>query len=137
MNKKLELYSWFLFETTFLDKWILLDINESFEKNSKQNLKMAESSRSLSPNKKKVKRSKLGGAATNKTTFKSEKIKEFPFMTRLLNDVRGNWLIDVIETVHYFNFLGSHQICSISGRYEVWKMLLRENTAFYIISHRN
>ena len=89
MNKKLELYSWLLFETTFLDKWILLDINESFEKNSKQNLKMAESSRSLSPNKKKVKRSKLGGAATNKATFKSEKIKEFPFMTRLLNDVSG------------------------------------------------
>ena len=33
---------------------------------------MIESSRSLGPNKKKVKRSKLAGAATNKTTFKSE-----------------------------------------------------------------
>ena len=89
MNKKLELYIWLFFETTFLDKWILLDINESFEKNSKQNLKMAESSTSLSPNKKTVKRSKLAGAATNKTTLKSEKIKEFPFMRRVLNDVGG------------------------------------------------
>ena len=61
MNKKLELYNWLFFETTFLD------INESFEKYSKQNLRMAESSRSLSPNKKKIKRSKLAEAATNKT----------------------------------------------------------------------
>ena len=131
------IYKKISFIVGFFSETIILEIYESFWKYSNQNFKMAESSRSLSPNKKKVKRSKLGGAATNKTTFKSEKIKEFPFMTRLLNDVRGNWLIDVIETVHYFNFLGCHQICSISGRYEVWKMLLRENTAFYIISHRN
>ena len=69
MKKKLELYNWLFFETTFLD------INESFEKYSKQNLRMAESSRSLSPNKKKIKRSKLAEAATNKTTFKPEKKK--------------------------------------------------------------
>ena len=69
MKKKLELYNWLFFETTFLD------INESFEKYSKQNLKMEESSRSLIPNKKKVKHSKLASAATNKTIFKPEKKK--------------------------------------------------------------
>ena len=46
---------------------------------------MAKSSRSLSPNKK-VKRSKLAGALTTKTTFKSEWKKEFPFITSILND---------------------------------------------------
>ena len=71
MKKKLELYNWLFFETTFLD------INESFEKYSKQNLRMAESSRSLSPNKKKIKRPKLAEAATNKTTFKPEKKNNF------------------------------------------------------------
>ena len=73
MKKKLELYNWLFFETTFLD------INESFEKYSKQNLRMAESSRPLSPNKKKIKRSKLAEAATNKTTFKPEKKKTISF----------------------------------------------------------
>ena len=69
------------FETTFLD------IYESFEKYSKQNLEMAESSRSLNPNKKKAKRSKLAGALSTKTTtFKSEWKKEFPLITRVPND---------------------------------------------------
>ena len=45
---------------------------ESFEKYSKQNFKMVESSRSFSPNKKKVKRSKLEEALTTKTNVKSE-----------------------------------------------------------------
>ena len=71
----------FIFWTLFLD------IYKSFEKYSKQNLKMAESSRSLSPNKKKVKRSKLAGVLTIKTTFKSEWKKEFPFTTSVPNDV--------------------------------------------------
>ena len=48
---------------------------------------MAESSRSLGANKKKVKHSKLAGAATNKTTLKPEKKKEFPFIASILNDV--------------------------------------------------
>ena len=81
MKKKLELYNWLFFETTFLD------INESFEKYSKQNLRMAESSRSLSPNKKKIKRSKLAKAATNKTTFKPEKKKQFLSIASVLNNV--------------------------------------------------
>ena len=42
---------------------------------------------SVSPNKKKVKRSKLVGALTTKTTFKSEWKKEFPFITSVPNDV--------------------------------------------------
>ena len=81
MKKKLELYNWLFFEITFLD------INESFGKYSKQNLRMAESSRSLSPNKKKIKRSKLVEAATNKTTFKPEKKKQFPSIASVLNNV--------------------------------------------------
>ena len=81
MKKKLELYNWLFFETTFLD------INESFEKYSKQNLRIAESSRSLSPNKKKIKRSKLAEAATNKTTFKPEKKKQFLSIASVLNNV--------------------------------------------------
>ena len=81
MKKKLELYNWLFFETTFLD------INESFGKYSKQNLRMAESSRLLSPNKKKIKRSKLVEAATNKTTFKPEKKKQFPSIASVLNNV--------------------------------------------------
>ena len=80
MKKKLELYNWLFFET-------FLDINESFGKYSKQNLRMAESSRSLSPNKKKIKRSKLVEAATNKTTFKPEKKKQFPSIGSVLNNV--------------------------------------------------
>ena len=81
MKKKLELYNWLFFETTFLD------INESFEKYSKQNLRMAESSRSLSPNKEKIKRSKLAEAATKKTTFKPEKKKQFLSIASVLNNV--------------------------------------------------
>ena len=68
-----------------------------------QNLKMAESSRSLSPNNKKVKRSKLAGAATTKTTFKSEWKKEFPFIASVPNDVRP--VRDVTEKAHCINFL--------------------------------
>ena len=48
---------------------------------------MEESSRSLRSNKKKVKRSKLAGDANNKTTFKSEYNKEFPFIISVPNDV--------------------------------------------------
>ena len=40
-------------------------------------MKMADSSRSLSPNKKKVKLSKLAGTATTKTAFKSEWKRNF------------------------------------------------------------
>ena len=68
------------FETTFLD------IDESFEKYLKK-MKMAESSRSLSPNKKNVKRSKLAVTATTKTTLKSELKKEFSFITSVPDDV--------------------------------------------------
>ena len=60
---------------------------KSFEKYSKQSLKTAESSRSFSPNKKKVKRSKLAGALNTKTTFKSEWKKELSFITSVPNDV--------------------------------------------------
>ena len=48
---------------------------------------MAESSRPLSRNMKKAKHSKLAGAATNKTTFKYEQKKEFPFVTSVPNNV--------------------------------------------------
>ena len=48
---------------------------------------MAESSRSLNPNKKKVKRSKLTGALTTKITIKSEWKKEFSLITSVPNDV--------------------------------------------------
>ena len=48
---------------------------------------MSESSRSLSPNKKKIKRSKLAGALTTETTFKSEWKKEFSFITSVPYDV--------------------------------------------------
>ena len=50
-------------------------------------MKIAESSRSLSPTKKNVKRSKLIVTATNKTTFKSELKKEFSFITSVADDV--------------------------------------------------
>ena len=81
MYKKHELIIGFIFLTTFLD------IYESFEKYSKQNLKMAETLRSLSPNKKKVKPSKLATALTTKTTFKSECKRAFSFITGVPNDV--------------------------------------------------
>ena len=48
---------------------------------------MAESSRLLNSNKKKVKCSKLVGVLTTKTTFKSEWKKEFAFITSAPNDV--------------------------------------------------
>ena len=48
---------------------------------------MVESSRSLSPNKKKLKCSKLAGTATTKRTFKSEWKKEFSFITSVPNNV--------------------------------------------------
>ena len=50
-------------------------------------MKMAESSRSLSPNKKKVKRSKLVVTTTTKTNFKSEWKKELSFITGVPDDV--------------------------------------------------
>ena len=53
------------FETTFLG------IYESFEKYSKK-IKIAESSRSISPIKKKVKCSEMARTTTTKTNFKSE-----------------------------------------------------------------
>ena len=65
MYKKHEPVIGFIFETTFLN------IYESFEKYSKK-IKIAELSRSISPVKKKVKRSKMAGTTTTKTTFKSE-----------------------------------------------------------------
>ena len=48
---------------------------------------MAESSRSISPIKKKVKRSKLAGMTSTKTTFKSKWKKEFSFITSMPNGV--------------------------------------------------
>ena len=48
---------------------------------------MTELSRSLSPNKKKVKRSKLARALNTKTAFKTEWKQEFPFITNIPNDV--------------------------------------------------
>ena len=65
MCKKRELIIGFIFETTFLD------IYESFGKYSIR-IKIAESSRSISPIKKKIKRSEMAGTTTTKTTFKSE-----------------------------------------------------------------
>ena len=65
MYKKHELTIGLIFETTFLD------IHKSFEKYSKR-IKIAESSRSISPIKKKIKRSEVAGRTTTKTTFKSE-----------------------------------------------------------------
>ena len=50
-------------------------------------MKIAESSGSLSPTKKNIKRSKLVVTATNKTTFKSELKKEFCFITSVADDV--------------------------------------------------
>ena len=50
-------------------------------------MKMEESSRSLSSNKKEVKRSKLVVTANTKTVFKSEWKKEFSFITSIPNDV--------------------------------------------------
>ena len=84
-------------------------------------MKMAESSRSLSPNKKNVKRSKLAVTATTKTTLKSELKKEFSFITSVPDDVitskRYNW-----NCSYYIIFLWYHQICSISAKYENWKI---------------
>ena len=58
-------------------------------------MEMVEQSRSLSPNKQKVKRSQLVGTATTSTTFKFEWKKEFSFITSVPNDViaskRCNW----------------------------------------------
>ena len=59
---------------------------------------MADSPRSLSPNKKQVKRSKLAGTATTKTAFKSEWKKNFlssQAYQMMLQPVR-----DIIETAH-------------------------------------
>ena len=50
-------------------------------------MKTAESSRSHSPDKQKVKRSKLAGTTTTETTLKSEWKKEFSFTTSVPNDV--------------------------------------------------
>ena len=52
-----------------------------------QKMKIPESSRSLSPNEKNVKCSKLVVTATNKTIFKSELKKEFSFITSVADDV--------------------------------------------------
>ena len=57
------------FEAKFSDTY------ECFKKYSEN--EMADSSRSLSPNKKKVKLSKMAGMATTKTAFKSEWKKNF------------------------------------------------------------
>ena len=48
---------------------------------------MAESSKLPSPNKKKIKHSKLTRAASTKTTFKYEWKKEFPFITSIPYDI--------------------------------------------------
>ena len=61
------------------------------------------SSRPFSPMNKKVKRSKLAGAVSTKTTFKSEWKKVFPFITSVPNNVRP--VRDITEKVHYINFL--------------------------------
>ena len=58
---------------------------------------MAETLRSLSPNKKKVKPSKLATALMAKTTFKSECKRAFSFIT-------GCQPVRYIETAHYINF---------------------------------
>ena len=51
---------------------------------------MAESSRSFSPIKKKVKCSKLARTATTKTTLKCEWKKEFSFITNVIANTRYN-----------------------------------------------
>ena len=51
-----------------------------------QNMKMAESSRSVSPIKKKVKRSQLTRTITTKTIFESEWKKGFFFITSVPDD---------------------------------------------------
>ena len=58
-------------------------------KKLKSNLKMAESSRLISSDKRKSKRSKLAGAAIYWTNFKAEWKKKSPFITRVPNDVAG------------------------------------------------
>ena len=50
-------------------------------------MKIVEKSKSLSPNKQKVKCSQLAGTATTKTTFRSEWKKEFYFITSVPNDL--------------------------------------------------
>ena len=76
-------------------------------------MKMEESSRSLSSNKKEVKRSKLVVTANTKTVFKSEWKKEFSFITSIPNDViaskRYNWNCSC-----YIIFSWYHQMYSIS-----------------------
>ena len=52
-----------------------------------QKMKIPESSRSLSPNEKNVKCSKLVVTATNKTIFKSELKKRIFFITSVADDV--------------------------------------------------
>ena len=53
-------------------------------------MKMAESSRPLSPKKKKVKRSNLAATTTTKTMFKSEWKNEFSFITSVTNNVTAS-----------------------------------------------
>ena len=69
MYKKHELIIGFIFRSKIFRHL------RSFKKYSKN--EMADSSRSLSPNKKKVKLSKMAGMATTKTAFKSEWKKNF------------------------------------------------------------
>ena len=95
-----------------------------FWKIFKKTLKMSESSRSLSPNKKKVKCSKLAEAATNKMTFKSKWKKVFPFYHKCTTNDVCQW--ETIQNAHYINFLWYNQMCSTSAKYEVWKILQRK-----------
>ena len=85
-------------------------------------MKMAESWRSLSPNKQKGKHSKLARMATTKTIFKSEWKKEISFITSIPNDFiaskRYSW-----NCSYYVTFLWYHQMCNISAKYEVWKIM--------------
>ena len=81
MYNKHELIIDFIFWTTFFRH-----IYKSFEKYSKQNLKITESSKSFSTNRKKVKPSKLAQVATTKTTLKFE-WKKNPFVTSISNDI--------------------------------------------------
>ena len=62
-------------------------------------MKMPESSRSYSPIKKKVKRSKLARTATTKTTLKCEWKKKFLSSQMMLWSIR-----DITETAHINSF---------------------------------
>ena len=92
---------------------------------------MAESSISLSPKKKKVKRSKLAGTANMKTSFKSEWKKNFlssQAYQMMLQPVR-----DIIETAQIKLFFVISSNMQISAKYEVWKDIIKGKILLFVL----